>query len=287
MSGEQPEQNAPPNGIQPWASERAITVDAARAELQAARSASIELRSIIPPGIPPWLLLVLQRQEGINQTNTRMNAINMAGKLMLVSRIDHMQKELEQQLEFAAALQQQVVQQQEGIRALEASVAELEEHGEGLEREHRAMREEMEANKRQMELELEQHQVELEAQKLQLRESERVITQLKQLSVGQDFLIDSAILLTSLWVSSLSLVNLPLQLISSLIAIKRRNAIAIGQVLKLAVAWILARNARKIAKRFNLHSEMGSFRVYGALLTHYLKTKMIKFPNTTKHDGVG
>ena len=48
--------------------------------VQVARHASLELRSILPAGVPPWLLLVLERQEGINKANTRLNAINIAGE---------------------------------------------------------------------------------------------------------------------------------------------------------------------------------------------------------------
>ena len=113
MSTSPAEGEAAPRVPQPWDAERALTIDAARAELQVgcgpvggscARysfasggeigidGAEIDTASwstsVAAAGTAfrSWCVLahrlrvqVLQRQEGINQANTKMNAINMAG----------------------------------------------------------------------------------------------------------------------------------------------------------------------------------------------------------------
>eukprot|EP00658_Telonema_sp_P-2_P036731 TRINITY_DN26505_c0_g1_i1.p2 TRINITY_DN26505_c0_g1~~TRINITY_DN26505_c0_g1_i1.p2 ORF type:complete len:225 (-),score=56.65 TRINITY_DN26505_c0_g1_i1:355-1029(-) len=221
--------------------------------------------------------MVLQRQEGINKANTRMNAINLAGKLMLVSRIDSMQLEMRERAEMALVLQQQVDSQQASILELEARVEALDEEGE-------EMRTQMEAERQRMEIQLHEHQQRLEQHQRELKASQERLGELQQLSVGQDLVVDSVIAAGSLWVSSLAVVEGPLKLLASLAM--RRSSRGLTQALRILVALFLVRHFRQVAKNYNVHNKMGSFRLYGQWMYQYVVGKMSEPPADLKAEPV-
>jgi len=261
-----------------------MTKQIASAELQVARHASLELRSILPAGVPPWLLLVLERQEGINKANTRLNAINIAGKLMLVSRIDKLQRELDLKTGLALELECRLNHQQASIRELEGSVAQLSLEGELLKDEQLELKATMETEGARMRADLACQQQQLEAHRAELDTSKGVIQQLKALCTGQDFVVDSAILLSSLWLSSFQLFQMPLAMIARLAPRGIRGGrTAVLQILRLLVTLLLARHTKTVAVKYRLHSTLGSLNLYGRFVTEYLREKIN--PNSVLTNG--
>ena len=102
-----------------------------------------------------------------------------------------------------------------------------------------------------------------------------VIQQLKALCTGQDFVVDSAILLSSLWLSSFQLFQMPLAMVARLAPRGIRGGrTAVLQILRLLVTLLLARHTRTVAIKYRLHSTLGSLNLYGRFVTEYLREKI-------------
>ena len=111
-----------------------------------------------------------------------------------------------------------------------------------------------------------------------------VIQQLKALCTGQDFVVDSAILLSSLWLSSFQLFQMPLAMIARLAPRGIRGGrTAVLQILRLLVTLLLARHTKTVAVKYRLHSTLGSLNLYGRFVTEYLREKIN--PNSVLTNG--
>jgi len=213
------------------------------------------------------------------------NDIWNSGKLMLLSRIEKLQRDLDLRTDLALQLECRVNTQQQSIRELEGSVAELSLEGELLQEEQLELRSEMEREGSRMRAELVCQQRELDEHRIELDTSKGVIQKLQSLCMGQDFVVDSAILLSSMWLSSFQLFQMPLVLIARLAPKSIRGGrAALLQILRLLVTLLLARHTRKFAVKYRLHSTLGSMNLYGRFVKEYLHDKISPQPTEDKEE---
>ena len=269
-----------------------LQLAACRAELSAVNRSSGAGALVLPENVPEWLLVAFKRQEGINSNNSRLHLMNFASKIVLNHRIVTLQQEVDRTAEVlrcirlppwpclqltvavfdpsdcrvssqvALELSHKIAEDRLAIAELEAKTEELTTRAGEAEESQRELHRTLTAQTEAIEEELRRQEQVLADHERDMASQQAVITRLRGLCFRSDLCVDAAILLAGIWISGMSLLQLPLQLVLRLGSSKPSRRSWLAQLFRTVFLLIFVHKARKTAAGKGLHSQLGSFRAY-------------------------
>merc|ERR1711871_626739 len=184
------------------------------------KQTAVRADALVPRDAPEWLRMVLRRQEDVNTMNRRLNLMNFASKMWLNHRIVGLERQVDQGRGVAAALQRTCDAHRDRIAELESQTQTLDLRANEAEDAQAELQTALQEQTEAIETELRRQEQILAEHNRAMESQQDMIERLRGLCSRQDLAIDGAILLVGIWLSSITLLRLPMMMMSRVVSKK-------------------------------------------------------------------
>ncbi|RKP03701.1 hypothetical protein CXG81DRAFT_23673 [Caulochytrium protostelioides] len=194
-------------------------------------------------------------QHAVNCSTARASSLNYIAALNQWSRQMHLEKQLDLGRRQIHTLQNVVTDLEGTIDGLNQEMAQQTVRSSSLEVA-------LQRTQNDLAMAVHEYRQAIRHQEELLAEHARVLTTMQRQRINQDFLVDSGILVATLWMVNTLLVRQPLRAALALTSLQGRRRRWVDQLSRLSMALLLFLRMRSAATSYGVHQQAGAFLIY-------------------------